>query len=83
MSQHIATIDNHNNEVLEKDDLFSDTASIVSDFSDASEYEFNSKNIDKSNVYIIPARRKNITEIEKLNIGNHVLNLSKTRSGKV
>ena len=75
--------DNHNNDILEKDDLFSDTASIVSDFSDASEYEFNSKNIDKSNVYIIPARRKNITEIEKLNIGNHVLNLSKTRSGKV
>ena len=75
--------DNHNNDILEKDDLFSDTASIVSDFSDASEYDFNDNVIDKSNVYIIPARRKNITEVEKLNTGNHVLNLSKTRSGKV
>ena len=76
--------DNHNNEVLEKDDLFSDTESIMSDYFDASEYDFNTNDIDnQSNVYIIPARRKHITEVEKLNTGNPVVNLSKTRSGKV
>ena len=68
-----------NNSIIDQDnDFISDTESIMSS-SDISEYEFPNSN---QYVNIQPARRKYISEVDKLNIGIPS-NMSKTRSGRI